>query len=182
MFVDRPRYISFIKKYWIKIKAIYKPFAFFVIVLIILNCYFDLPIKTLFIITLLNLILKENYPFSHYPMYSRFSRSTFYIFVTNEKDEPLPLRSFCGVSAAILRKMYESFLYQSTKKRSNKIEELTSEDLKPISKSILDYVKTSAEKKKSKIDFKSLRLYEATISIDNGSISRERKLLNEIVI
>lgn len=36
-----------------------------------------------------SLVVEETYPFSHFPMYSRFHPRTWYVYVTDAEDAPL---------------------------------------------------------------------------------------------
>ena len=44
------------------------------------------------------LVIKENYPFSHFPMYSRNSEKTYVIYITDGKDRPIVYREQFGRS------------------------------------------------------------------------------------
>src|SRR5262249_51618809 len=41
------------------------------------------------VIVVLGFILRENYPFSNFPMYSSFSRRTYFIYLANSAGEPI---------------------------------------------------------------------------------------------
>ena len=44
--------------------------------------------RCLAVMVLLGLTLRENYPFSHFPMYSTFSSRTYFIYLSNSAGEP----------------------------------------------------------------------------------------------
>ena len=52
----------------------------------------------------------DQYPFSPFPMYSRIDGTAEVLFVSNEKDEPLPLSKVFGHGSAQLKKRFESNL------------------------------------------------------------------------
>jgi hypothetical protein len=54
----------------------------------------------------LGLTIKENFPFSHWPMYSNFTRQADYVYVVDGNGQPLATRSFAE-SAPRLRKQFE---------------------------------------------------------------------------
>ena len=65
--------------------------------------------KWLLVMTLLCLALRENYPFSNFPMYSSFSPRTYYIFIlTDAKGQPLKTREF-GLSTSGLKKIFDRY-------------------------------------------------------------------------
>jgi hypothetical protein len=60
----------------------------------------------LLVMTLLCLVLRENYPFSHFPMYSSFSRSTYFLYLADEKGAPLSTKRF-GLTSSTLKKIFD---------------------------------------------------------------------------
>ncbi len=65
--------------------------------------------------TLLCLLLRENYPFSHFPMYASFSRKSYYLYLADSKGDEIPTRPF-AISNSSLRKIYDSD-YRIARKR-----------------------------------------------------------------
>ena len=60
------------------------------------------------VMVLLGLILRENYPFSHFPMYSTFSHRTYLIYLSNPSGEPRRTRDL-GVSSSGLKKIFDRY-------------------------------------------------------------------------
>ena len=56
--------------------------------------------------TLLGLVLRENYPFSNFPMFSSFSRRTYYIYLADAQGTALKTRQF-GLSNSTLKKIFD---------------------------------------------------------------------------
>ena len=54
----------------------------------------------------LGLLIKENFPFSHWPMYSNFSPSSAYVYVVNGAGAPLAVATFFE-TAPRLRRQFE---------------------------------------------------------------------------
>lgn len=65
--------------------------------------------------TLLCLVLRENYPFSHFPMYASFSKRSYYLYLADAKGDEIPTRPF-AISNSGLRKIYDSD-YRIARKR-----------------------------------------------------------------
>src|SRR5712691_1050000 len=61
----------------------------------------------LLVMTLLCLVLRENYPFSHFPMYSSFSRSTYLLYLADQKGAPLATKRF-GLTTSTLKKIFDN--------------------------------------------------------------------------
>ena len=64
--------------------------------------------KCLLVMTLLCLGLRENYPFSNFPMYSSFSSRTYYLYLTDAEGQPLRTREF-GLSSSGLKKIFDGY-------------------------------------------------------------------------
>jgi hypothetical protein len=71
--------------------------------------------KFLLVMTLLCLVLRENYPFSHFPMYASFSKKSYYLYLADAKGDEIPTRPF-AISNSSLRKIYDSD-YRIARKR-----------------------------------------------------------------
>ncbi len=60
----------------------------------------------LLIMALLCLGLRENYPFSHFPMYSSFAHRTYLIYLSDRQGEPVRTKEF-GLSSSTLKKIFD---------------------------------------------------------------------------
>jgi len=60
----------------------------------------------LLVMLLLGLVLRENYPFSHFPMFSSFSSKTYFIYLADPRGRPLRTRQF-GLSNSTLKKIFD---------------------------------------------------------------------------
>lgn len=67
--------------------------------------------KYLLVITLLCLVLRENYPFSHFPMFSSFSSRSYYIYLTDGMGGALKTREF-GLSNSTMKKIFDRYRRQ----------------------------------------------------------------------
>jgi hypothetical protein len=56
-----------------------------------------------------SLLLKENYPFSHFPMYSDPSANRYYFWLATPDQKPLPVQTLTGKTAAQLGKILRSY-------------------------------------------------------------------------
>src|SRR5215470_18604861 len=66
------------------------------------------PCKLMLATILIGLAVGEWYPFSSFPMYSRFAPQAWYVFVTDGSDQVVPTQPYFGVSAMPLRRMFET--------------------------------------------------------------------------
>jgi hypothetical protein len=75
-------------------------------------------------VTLLCLILRENYPFSNFPMYSSFSKKSFVIYLADAAGDPLPTTRF-GRATGYLQKIFGS-------KRARQLMQLKTGEVHPV--------------------------------------------------
>lgn len=64
--------------------------------------------KWLLVMTLLCLVLRENYPFSNFPMYSSFNNRTYYLHLTDAQGKAIKTRLF-GLSSSGLKKIFDRY-------------------------------------------------------------------------
>lgn len=140
---------------------------------------FTWPLKILFCLTLLHLILKENFPFSHYPMYAGLSSRVYYLLITNENDEMLGLKREFGLSADFLKRVYDHEIKSLAKAKGCKKKQLTQEDLNMVGMSLLEALEGYARLKNSTLTFKRLKLYIVSLSLIDCRIDKEQKLIAE---
>ena len=67
------------------------------------------PCRWLLIMTLLGLGLRENYPFSHFPMFSSFSNRTYFIHLADADGRALRTRQL-GLSNSAMKKIFGRYL------------------------------------------------------------------------
>ncbi len=79
-----------------------------------LNAVAKIPFLGVLALAILLQIMRENYPFSHFPMYSVLSRDTVYYYLANGRGEPIPQGLYFGSSTAWTKKMFNSRLKQLT--------------------------------------------------------------------
>jgi len=154
-----------------------------VIVIILLAFYFSsLPVKILIILCVLNLLFRENFPFSHYPMYSKFSSDTRYIYITDENDNPIPLKTAFGIKSDFLKKVYMNEVNKIAKINNTDYWLLHPSELKPAAKFTLNYLQNVERSKKAKknYQYKVLNLYHVNIFIKDYKIEKQGYLVDKL--
>jgi hypothetical protein len=71
--------------------------------------------KWLLVMTILCLGLRENYPFSNFPMYSSFSHRTYYLYLTDAKGAAIRTKEF-GLSSSALKKIFDRYRRQELRR------------------------------------------------------------------
>jgi len=105
------------------------------------------------VLVVFSLIVDETYPFSDFPMYSRFPAYTEYYYFADGEGEPLPTKDCFGVSASAMKKMYVNRVKKLASKKSKESKkrvggsELSAEELEAIGDEVLDYLLPRGDKK-----------------------------------
>lgn len=132
-----------------------------------------MPLKTCVLVIALCLILKENYPFSNFPMYSSFSDHTFFVYVSDADDQPIAIEVLTAIRTGRLKKVYDSQLRSVAKKLGKRKRELSVEERHDIGLETLRWFFSSSrdEVKPYLKKYQVLKLYHVDITIDEGEVS-----------
>lgn len=66
------------------------------------------PLKVCLLFVALCLILKENFPFSHFPMYQSFSDYSFIVYVADKNGAPIPVQTVTGIKTSKIKKIFKN--------------------------------------------------------------------------
>jgi len=136
--------------------------------------FFDrgFPIKLCVALVILNFAARDNYPFSHFPMYDRFTDHTFYVFVADRDDQPVPLQDLTSIRTSRLKKPYDKDLNVIRKELGKRKRELTAAECAPAGRRALEQLYRSSNKAaQARLEaLAPLRLYHANLYIRDGEI------------
>jgi hypothetical protein len=102
--------------------------------------------KWLLVVLLLCLVLQENYPFSHFPMYSSFASHTYLIYLADAEGQPIATPRF-GLSSSALKKIFDRYRRVALKKFEGSGKERVSLAEKAAGESLLHYLDGLAERR-----------------------------------
>lgn len=131
------------------------------------------PLKTCVLVIALSLILKENYPFSNFPMYSSFSDHTFFVYIADANDQPIAIEVLTAIRTGRLKKVYDSQLRSVSKKLGKRKREINVEERHDIGLETLRWFFSSSrdEIKPYLKKYKLLKLYHVDITIVDREIT-----------
>ena len=136
--------------------------------------------QPLLVLTAACLLIAEQYPFSDFPMYSSFGRSTYYVYLADGSDQPLSTYGTIGVSTATFKKMFDSALRAEMRKLRVSDEQLTPEQWQTLGTRVLAQVRSSPAASSDGRQLPDvLRLYEVQIELANGELKKETRLIAE---
>lgn len=94
---------------------------------------------------LLSLIIKEQYPFSNFPMYSGWSHRTHYFYIADE-DGPIQAKTVFKVSVPRMKKLYGGIIDEMEENKS--YHEFTDEDFAAAGQKLLEELRLNVPKKR----------------------------------
>jgi hypothetical protein len=124
----------------------------------------------------------EFYPFSNFPMYSTFEPETYYVYVTDAADKPLPIGTLFGKSPSDVKKIYDRKLTALKPREKGKRKMELSAPLKAeAANETLQWLEENiAKENKDKLfALGKLRLHEVVITYADGVIRKSDTLTGE---
>lgn len=119
----------------------------------------------------------EFYPFSSFPMYSKFDDRTYLMILRDAEGNDLPTaRSLKGMVSSELKKQYGDDLEDLKKKYKGSHFDWTVEQKREAGEATLDYLKTTRAPKafvRGKLD--GVRLIDVRISLENGKLLKSEE-------
>jgi hypothetical protein len=125
----------------------------------------------------------EWYPFSNFPMYATFTADTYLVFITDQDDQPLPIKHLLGTAASDVKKTYDRKLAQLKSrgpKGARKLDLPLDLRREAGAETLLAVVKTIPDAAKLPASTTALRLHEVTLSYQEGRIHQGATAVGEI--
>jgi len=137
--------------------------------------FFDrgLTIKACVVLLIANMALRDNYPFSHYPMYASFTDHTYYVFVAGKDDQPLALETVtAGIRTGKLKKPYDRDLDSKRKDLHKRKRNLTVEERREAGEQALAQVyRNCTPPARARLEKQApIKLYHVDIYMHEGKV------------
>jgi hypothetical protein len=127
------------------------------------------PLTALLIYCLVSVWLQENYPFSHFPMYSNPSAERPYYMVTDGDGQPLPIGTLTGITCPKVGKIYRTECQEVANKLKLNKDRLPPDKKQAIGEKMFAYLRAEATNRKQSLPGK-LQLIRMEISYQDGQI------------
>ena len=142
------------------------------------------PISGGILITLLCLVLKENFPFTHYPMYSNFEDQTYYVWLGDAEGNPIPVQTTTGLRLGRIKKVYNTGLLEAREiagaefgKKPRKRDLTPDQRRAPADTTLLWIYESSSDRAKAILRAAApLGLYQVDITIADNSVAETTPL------
>lgn len=136
--------------------------------------------KPLLLLTLLCLSIREQFPFSNFPMYSSFTNKTFYVHLADGTGQPVSTIASAAMHTSKLKKIYQNEVLKEMKRLGNPRTKLTTEQKRSAGERVLATLKDSQWVRQDRSRFPQVaRLYEVTIALSGGRFEKQSLLIAE---
>jgi hypothetical protein len=143
--------------------------------------------KTALAVIIVCFSVRENFPFSHFPMYSSFSDYSYYIYFTDSKGEPIPIETLTSHKTSSLKKIYDKEIKKTRKELQAKGEKIegfrfmTTEQRKPAGELVLDWIYNNTKETALPAlnEKRPLRVYQVDLFTKDGEITSIPNLIAE---
>lgn len=123
----------------------------------------------------------EFYPFSSFPMYSRFSPNPNYVYLTDAENRPLAAQNEFGALSSELKKFYDARLREIHAESGVSLSRMSIEQKRPAGEATLRHLMASAPDRDRMLAHDRLRLHEVIIRFDaDDEIVREDLVIAEV--
>lgn len=121
----------------------------------------------LLVYLVLTQLFRDNYPFSHYPMYSKPSSADLHIqFLADGAGNPLPVAWHTGVTGSKVAKLH-----------ANRMKKLNNE--KAAALDVLHFLRETNEGRRGRELPEQIQLMESTIAFTDGKLVESNRVLAE---
>jgi hypothetical protein len=134
------------------------------------------PLTALVIFVILCLIVKENFPFSNFPMYARPGAERGYFVVTDGDGQPIPVGNLTGVTASQVGKAYRKKSKEFGRKTNPLSTQSRTDRDRIVGGEIFQMLREQAAKREKNLPEK-LQLHLVEIRFDDGEIKENKRVL-----
>lgn len=138
------------------------------------------PFRHVLLLVVFLAIVKEQYPFSDFPMYSHLDDESDVLYVTDQADNVLPMEKLFGTGASTQKKVFMTELKSICNPKKRDTKNALPEEKQQAGSQLMD--KLMPKLKREKLAAMSttatgLRLYYKVYTLDAGSISSGKSQL-----
>lgn len=124
----------------------------------------------------------EFYPFSNFPMYSRFAPDTYYVYVTDLKNQPVAVGPTFGIAISNVKKAYDRKLTRLKEESGAKLKkvDLPAEMKSLAAGEVLNWLTENAPQPDAVRALGGIRLHEVTVLYRDGRVSKNEHQVGEV--
>ena len=121
----------------------------------------------------------EWYPFSNFPMYSKFEETAYYVYVTDLQDQPVAIYPTFTTWSSAVKKMYDAKIKTIAANLKMPSKSLTAEQVRPAAQAVLAQLRQESRSPEEVRKHPGYRLYAMDVWLEDGRIMKQPRLLGE---
>lgn len=138
-----------------------------------------IPFLSVILLAILLQIMRENYPFSHLPMYSGLTKDVDYYFITDAKGEPMPQGIYFGFSTSKTKKMFNTRLRKISK--GGNTDSASEAQIAEAGKETLEYMMAHIrEDRRAQVEKSGIQLHRVTVAREGEHLEKHPSIVAEI--
>ena len=149
------------------------------------------PVSIAVAFTAICLVVKENFPFSHYPMYSNFEDETYYVWLADSEGEPIAAQNVTYMRLGKIKKVYNTGLLAVREEIGKELgkkprkRDLTIEQRRGPGVDTLRWIYENSHPEAQRVlrDASPIRLYQVDVRMDGNRIVEDPpELVGELAL
>lgn len=139
------------------------------------------PFRHMTALVLALYVIKEEFPFSNFPMYSNFDTEADVIFVTDQAGQPVPMSKVFRTGSAATKKTYKAELSELCNPKGRDTNDSTLEERQQAGAKVLGSLKKKIKPGSLPKETTGLRFYRRTFVLEGSRLAdREPERLAEV--
>lgn len=123
------------------------------------------------LVVLFLFFVKEQYPFSNFPMYSNLDAEADILYVTDQAGQALPMDAVFRTGSGTAKKMYKKELTAITKTTGRKLEDATPGDRSAAGRAVMVTLMERIRPKQMPSGVTHLVFYRKTFRLEDGGLA-----------
>ena len=130
-----------------------------------------LPFRHLTVLVIALLVIKEQFPFSNFPMYSNFDSEADVVYIANQNGDPLAMDEVFRSGSSTAKKAYKKELGKLTKAAGNRdSNEANADERKAAGAIVLSDWHANIKPKNVPSGTTAIRIYRRTFELKDGRL------------
>jgi len=131
----------------------------------------QLPFRAMLLVVVGLFFVKEQYPFSNFPMYSKVDQEADILYITDQTDQALPMDAVFRTGSGTSKKMYKKELTAVTHATGRKLDDATPEDRATAGRAVMTTLMKRTRSSQMPPNVSQLRFYRKTFRLENGTLA-----------
>ena len=116
-------------------------------------------------------VIKEQFPFSNFPMYSNFDTEADVVYIADQKGSPVSMDAVFRSGSSTAKKAYKKELGKLTQPSKRDTKEATASERAAAGKIVLGDWYSNMRKERLPAGTTAIRIYRRTFELKNGKLS-----------